>query len=113
MELYGIGNALFYYREKKGLSQEQVCEGICTRMTISRIETGAREVDSLMSESLLERIGKSANRFEFVLNEEDYHLYILREAIKKAVDEQKPEEAKLNLEEYKKQMEEEEREKML
>lgn len=39
MKLYGIGNALLYYREQKHLSQAQVCEGICSEMTLSRIET--------------------------------------------------------------------------
>ena len=69
MKLYGIGNALLYYREQKHLSQIQVCEGICPEMTLSRIETGEREFDSMILETLLERIGKTANRFEFVLNE--------------------------------------------
>lgn len=82
MKLYGIGNALLYYREQKHLSQAQVCEGICSEMTLSRIETGEREFDSMISETLLERVGKTANRFEFVLNNEDYILYELREKIK-------------------------------
>lgn len=87
MKLYGIGNALFYFREQKNLSQMQVCAGICSEMTISRIETGEREFDSMLSETLLERVGKTANRFEFVLNDEDYALYELREAIKRNVAE--------------------------
>lgn len=82
MKLYGIGNALLYYREQNHLSQAQVCEGICPEMTLSRIETGEREFDSMISETLLERVGKTANRFEFVLNNEDYTLYELRENIK-------------------------------
>lgn len=100
LKLYGVGNALLHYREKKGLSQTQVCEGICTEMTISRIETGEREFDSMISETLLSRVGKTAYRFEFVLNEEDYKLYELRENIEKFTKEGKVEAAKEKLHEY-------------
>lgn len=101
MKLYGIGNALLYYREKKHLSQNQVCEGICPEMTLSRIETGEREFDSMISETLLERIGKTANRFEFVLNNDDYVLYELREKVKQYTNEGNVEIAKEYLNRYK------------
>lgn len=101
MKLYGIGNALLYYREQNHLSQTQVCEGICPEMTLSRIETGEREFDSMISETLLERVGKTANRFEFVLNNEDYALYELREKIKQTVNDGNVEMAKECLNKYK------------
>lgn len=86
MELYGIGNAVLYYREKNNLSQQQLCAGICSEMTLSRIETGIREFDSLISATLMERLGKSTNHFEFVLNAEDYSLCQLREKITAAIN---------------------------
>ena len=104
MKLYGIGNALLYYREKKGLSQSQVCAGICPEMTLSRIETGEREFDSMISETLLERIGKTANRFEFVLNEKDYRLYELRERIKNYADKKDVRNLREELKSYKNTM---------
>ncbi len=102
MKLYGVGNAVLYYREKSKLGQLQVCEGICNEMKMSRIETGEREFDSLISETLLSRLGKTANRFEFLLNEEDYYYYILRENIEKAVDAGELESAKAHIAEYRK-----------
>lgn len=84
MKLYGAGNAILHYRLKNELAQSQVCEGICTEMTLSRIETGERGVDALISETLLERLGKTGHCFEFLLNDEDYNYYILREKIIKA-----------------------------
>ena len=71
MKLYGVGNALLHFREKNKISQIQLCEGICSLTTLSRIEIGEREFDSLISEILLSRLGKAASRYEFVLNEED------------------------------------------
>lgn len=73
VELLDVGSVVLYYREKRNLSQTQVCEGICNEMTMSRIETAGREFDSLISETLLERLGKTSNRFEFVLNDEDIY----------------------------------------
>ena len=100
MKIYGIGNALLHYREKKNISQPQVCEGICSEMTISRMETGEREYDALISETLLSRVGKSTNRFEFVLNDEDYYLYRLRETIEENIKNGNLDEAKKNIAEY-------------
>lgn len=104
MELYGVGNVVLHYREKKKLSQMQVCEGICNEMTMSRIETGEREFDSLLSETLLERLGKTTNRFEFVLNDEDYYYYILRENVIKAIDSGDLGSAKRYISDYRKAM---------
>ena len=33
-----FGDVLQYYRNKEGLSQEQLAEGICTRVYVSQIE---------------------------------------------------------------------------
>ncbi|MBQ6844911.1 MAG: hypothetical protein IJO60_09790 [Agathobacter sp.] len=102
MKLYGVGNAVLHYREKSKLGQMQVCEGICNEMTMSRIETGEREFDALISETLLSRLGKTTNRFEFLLNDEDYYYYILRENIENAVEAGKFASAKADIAEYRK-----------
>lgn len=104
MELYNIGKAIYHYREKHKLSQAQVCEGICTEMTLSRIETGERECDFFLMSILMERLGKTVSRYEFFLNDEDYYYYILRENIEKAIEMGKLELAKCYVEEYRKDM---------
>lgn len=109
MELYGVGNMISYYREKNGLTQRQLCRGICTEATICRIETGCREFDSLISETLLERIGKTADRLEFVLNDEDYALNELRSNILTEIREHRTEQAEKLLEKYEDSMPERDR----
>ena len=104
MKLYGVGNALLYYREKENITQEQLCEGICPIATLCRIETGEREFDSLISDTLLSRLGKTANRFEFVLNEEDYVLYDTREKIENSIKNRNVEEVEHLIEKYEKLM---------
>lgn len=87
MKLNTIGIALSYYREKYGLSMTQVCEGICSPATMFRIEEGYREVDSLVSATLLSRIGKQVLEFELLLNEKDYNLFRLRKDIHRNLEE--------------------------
>ena len=100
MKFYGVGNVLLHYREKKKFTQLQLCEGICNEMLMSRIETGEREFDSLISETLLERLGKTTNRLEFLLNDEDYYYYLLRENIVKALSSEEFDLAKEYISEY-------------
>ena len=39
MNEISLGNLIRKERESQGLSQEQLCEGICEPMTLSRLET--------------------------------------------------------------------------
>lgn len=100
MEQNTMGVMLFYYREKHKLSQEQVCEGICSVATLSRVEQGVREIDSLMSETLLGRIGKEVTLFEIMLDEEDYCRWKIRDEIVKEVERGDYERALKHIEQY-------------
>lgn len=73
-----VGVLLSRTREKKQLKLEEVCEGICSPATLSRIEGGSREADSLARETLLGRIGREVTRFELVLGTEGHVLNELR-----------------------------------
>lgn len=77
---------LKYYREKYHLRQEDICRGICSVTTLSRLEQGSREVDSLLGQTLLGRIGKEVTLFETILSEQDYELWKMREQIEKSVE---------------------------
>lgn len=100
MKLYGIGNALLYFREKEKLSQDEVCNGICPVATLSRIETGNREYDSLITETLMSRIGKTVYKYEFVLDDTDYFYYDLRMKIEKSIKEHMISETERLIHEY-------------
>lgn len=100
MKLNTIGIVLSYYREKYGLSMAQVCEGICSPATMFRIEEGFREVDSLVSGTLLSRIGKQVLEFGLLLNEEDYNLFRLRKEIDRSIAERNMDAADKLLQKY-------------
>ena len=79
MDFQTLGVLLYRTREKKHLSLLDVCSGICSQSTLSRVEQGSRELDSLTSEMLLGRIGREVTRFELILNAEDYYLNHMQE----------------------------------
>lgn len=104
MKLNTVGVVLSYFRQKYNLSQTDICDGICSVATLSRIENGEREVDSLISEVLTQRVGKHILEFELLLNEEDYRLLKLRNDIKNRIETKEYDEAEDLLEEYAKIM---------
>lgn len=104
MEQRTLEIEITYYRKKYELKQEDICSGICSVAKLSRLEQGHREIDSLIGESLLGRIGKEITLFEVLLNEEDYDLWKKRKAIQKCVENNEPEIAEKYIREYRKVM---------
>ena len=82
-KINSAGVILSYYRDRYGLDLGQVCGGNCSKTKLSRLERGIRCVDSMTSSLLLERIGKTADQFEQLLNDEDHALWCARESIRK------------------------------
>lgn len=80
-----IGSAIHYFRDTHQITQSKLCKGLCSVATLSRIEAGERDVDSLLLDTLLERLGKTPNQFELILTDFDYEIYQIREKIKKYV----------------------------
>lgn len=102
MENNKIGSAIQYFRETYQISQSKLCRGLCSVATFSRIEAGERDVDSLLLEALLERLGKTPNQFEIILTDIDYILYQNREEVKRQINNQNSETAQVLLVEYEK-----------
>lgn len=99
-----VGLIIRYYREKYGLKQSDICEGVCSNIMLSRLETGIREVDSLVCTTLLSRIGQEINQFEIMLDKEDYQNWILRHKLLKKLDANDYDEMESILVEYEKIM---------
>lgn len=77
---------LSYYRKKEKLTLDKICDGLCSPVTLERIEKGERIADSLLGELLLERIGKEAEQFELLLNDEDYALWHTRKEMQESIE---------------------------
>ncbi len=95
-----IGAAIQYFRESYGITQGKLCKGLCSIATLSRIEAGERDADSLLLETLLERLGRMPNQFELILTDFDYLIYVNREEITNQIKERNLDKAEELLLEY-------------
>lgn len=93
MENSKIGAVISYYREFYQISQIKLCKGLCSIATLSRLESGDRDVDFLLLETLLERLGKASNHFELILTDFDYETFQMREEIKNLINQKQSEKA--------------------
>ncbi|MCM1183240.1 MAG: helix-turn-helix domain-containing protein [Roseburia sp.] len=62
-------------REAKGLSQEELCERICSQETLSRIESGKRSPNKKKLYLLLQKMGMERENYYGFIEAEDYELY--------------------------------------
>ena len=73
------------YQKKHGIEKKAIYRGICSGATFTRVETEERNLDYLVIETLLARMGKSADGFESMLRQEDGKLWEKRLKIKLAM----------------------------
>lgn len=63
MALFQVDILIKQLRTNNGLTQEQLCEGICTKDALSRIERGLRRPDWFTFEKLMQRLGEDPNKY--------------------------------------------------
>lgn len=81
----GIGNIVVRLREESERTLEQLCEGICSKSHMARIEQNESVPDPFVLDRLFGRMGKSTERLEYVLSKENYELYELQYQIQKEI----------------------------
>ena len=57
MEKYALGEIIRYLRKEQNMTQEELAEGICSNVTISRIESGTQMPSDRIASQLLARLG--------------------------------------------------------
>ncbi len=95
-----IGKVICLERIKAGVSVDQLCQGICSRSYLARIESGERGCEKIMSEALLQRLDVPQERFLYFLNNREYERLCAREKLYEAVDSGLEEEYRIAREEY-------------
>ena len=83
MKSVNISKVIQQRRTELGLTREQVCEGICSPMTLLRIEQGTNTPSKYILEALSQRLGLSLERFSYMFSDEDFELEELK---KRAMD---------------------------
>lgn len=76
-----LGEAIKKRRLELGLTQEQLCEGICEPITISRLENGKQTPSRNRINALLERLDMPADRYYALLSKNELDIDALQKEI--------------------------------
>lgn len=68
-------------RAYEGVSLEQLAQGLCTKSYLCRVENGEREAGKLLTDALLQRLGKPVERFDRILDWNEYQQWLRRQSI--------------------------------
>lgn len=86
MNTITIGSLIEKLRiEEKNISRKKLADGICSEQMLYDIEKDRRESDPLIIDILLQRLGKSPDKLERILQSEMYYMVRLRDLLEKAI----------------------------
>lgn len=64
-DIVTIGTIIRHYRTKQNISQNVLCQGLCSKSKLSKIENGMLQPDIFLAEAILQRLGISEREFTF------------------------------------------------
>lgn len=88
-----IGDLLYRSRVERNITQKQLCAGLCSVQTLSKIESGERMPDVFLLEYLLQRLGLSPDDLEIVLFEDEFREIEAQDVVKEKIENGEFEEA--------------------
>lgn len=97
-----LGKILQRLRKEQGMNQEELSRGLCSITTLSRFESGEREPDQILFESLVSRLGKDSTKWELILSENDKRLLEKRNYIEYLIKTNQWEEVEKEIKGYEK-----------
>lgn len=77
-DILTIGRLIHEFRREQGLSQIVLCQGLCSKSKLSKIENDLLQPDIFLAEALLQRLGISERVLTFWGNERESELYELK-----------------------------------
>lgn len=80
------GRIIAYERRRTHLSAKKLCEGICDRVFLQRIEKGERSCEKILADAMLQRMGISSEKFCYVSNAQEQEDIVWKEKIVTLVD---------------------------
>lgn len=76
MGIRNAGRLIYLARKKKKISQEKLCEGICTVSKLSQIEKGKLGVSPSLFHTLSSRMGSDLETIPCFFSKEDFNCYL-------------------------------------
>lgn len=81
MQYYQLGNLIHDLRIEQSLTQIVLCQGLCTKSMLSKIEHNLLMPNASLAEALLQRLGITDTVFTFFSNEKEAKLYQLKKVL--------------------------------
>lgn len=81
MGVYQVGEVIKRTRESLSITQEELCDGICSTKTLSRIENGKNTPSRTTFEALMERMGKDGKKYLPFIRSGEIENHIRKEEI--------------------------------
>ena len=88
-----IGRIIEKLRQEKNYSRKKLSQGLCSTQMLIKIENNKSDVDKFMSDILLQRLGKSPDKLEIIISNEEYRKIHIRDEIEELIWKRKREEA--------------------
>lgn len=79
--MYFVGSVIKREREKYKITQEELCFGICSVSTLSRIENNGQTPSMEKAMALLSRLGLEGSTYMSFVSEEEYRFYDIRSKV--------------------------------
>ena len=95
-----IGRIIEKLRQEKNYSRKKLSQGLCSTQMLIKIENNESDVDKFMSDILLQRLGKSPDKLEIIISNEEYRKIHIRDEIEELIWKRKRDEAEKLLSEY-------------
>ena len=76
-----MGRFIGHIRVYEGITLEQLALGLCSTPYLNRVELGEREADKMLTDALLERLGKPTELFERILDWDEFCAWEQRQNI--------------------------------
>lgn len=67
-QIDSMGCYIGQVRAHEGVSLEQLAQGLCTKSYLCRVENGEREAGKLLTDALLQQLGKPVELFDRILD---------------------------------------------
>lgn len=81
-----MGKTIKILRRDVGKSRREIAFGLCSVSVLQRLEEGERFADKKLIDALIQRLGKSSDKFEFLLGKEEYERNKKRLEIERAFE---------------------------
>lgn len=98
--MYSASELLERERYKKGITREKLTRGICSQQLLIKATESGSDIDLLTFEMLLERVGRSPERLEYIISKEEYNDIVIRDRIDEEANKGNVEMVKKHLNEY-------------